>query len=60
MFTNARSITTIYNSTNHDHLYFRSSRSVFTNNIIEENDFCQLHGQVIFITATKKSKVTQI
>ena len=56
MITDAQSITTIYNGTNHDHLYFSSSRSVFANNIIEENDFCQLHGQVIFITARKKIK----
>lgn len=56
MITDAQSIAIICNYTHHDHLYFSSSRSVFTNNIIQENDFCQLHGQVIFITARRKFK----
>ena len=56
MITDAQSIAIICNYTHHDHLYFSSSRSVFTNNIIQENDFRQLHGQVIFITARRKFK----
>lgn len=52
----SRTTATNYNCTNHDHLYFSSSRSVFTDNVIEENDFCQLHGEVIFITARRKIK----
>ena len=35
--------------TNHYHLNFGPCGSMFANDIIEENYFCQLHGQVIFV-----------
>ena len=42
--------------TYHNHLYFSPCCSVFINNIIEENDFCELHGQIIFIAISDREK----
>ena len=51
---------TTISSTNHYHLYFSSCRSVFTDNIIQEDDFCQLHGEIIFITVKQVQKLRTV